>query len=156
MLKLHHISIAVNDVEKALEAYKDMLGLNETGEGIKEFPEFGVRAAFLSSEDGTGFRMELAEPMPGTGVRYGVATRDFLQERGEGLFRFALFTDEFDARVKALQEKGYPMIIENYHSLFPGHTVRIAFFPLKDSRGVWMNLVDARTVPKSSEGLAPQ
>jgi methylmalonyl-CoA epimerase len=155
MLKLHHISIAVNDVEKALEAYKDMLGLNVMGEGIKEFPEFGVRAVFLSSEDKSSLRLELAEPMPGTQIRYGESTRDFLKARGEGLFRFAMFTDEFDARVATLKEKGYPMILENYRSLFPGHTVRIAFFPPKDARGVWMNLVDAKTVPMSSGGLAP-
>ena len=154
MLKLHHISVAVNNVEEAVKAYGDMLGLRVRGEGIKEFPEFGVRAGFLASED-SGLRLELAEPMAGTKVRYGVATRDFLKERGEGMFRFALFTDEFDDRVKDLKAKGYPMIVESYKSLFPGHTVRIAFYPLKDTRGVWMNLVDARTVPRSSEGLAP-
>jgi methylmalonyl-CoA/ethylmalonyl-CoA epimerase len=155
MLKLHHLSLAVKDVEKALGAFQDMLGLTVTGKGIKEFPEFGVRAAFLATEDKSSLRLELAEPLPGTKIRYGVATRDFLQERGEGLFRFAMFTDEFDARVQALKEKGYPMIVESYKSLFPGYTVRIAFSPLKDSRGVWMNLVDAKTVPKSSDGLAP-
>ena len=155
MLKLHHLSLAVNDVEKALKTFQDMLGLDVMGQGIKEFPEFGVRAAFLSTRDKSSLRLELAEPMPGTKIRYGVATRDFLKKRGEGLFRFAMFTDEFDARVEALKQKGYPMIVESYTSLFPGYTVRIAFYPLKDSRGVWMNLVDANTVPKSSDGLAP-
>lgn len=154
MLRLHHISIAVNNVEEALEAYKDMLGLNVLGEGIREFTEFGVKAVFLASEDLSGLRLELAEPMPGTEIRYGVSTRDFLRERGEGIFRFAMFTDEFDERVKTLEAKGYPMIVESYQSLFPGYTVRIAFFPPKDARGVWMNLVDARTVPKSSGGQA--
>ena len=154
MLKLHHISIAVNNVEESMEAYQDMLGLSVRGEGAREFPEFGVKACFLSSED-SGLIMELAEPMPGTKVRYGVSTRDFLKERGEGIFRFAMFVDDFDARVKALKEKGYHMIVESSKSLFPGRTVRLAFFPLKDTRGVWMNLVDARTVPESSQGLAP-
>jgi methylmalonyl-CoA epimerase len=154
MLKLRHISLAVNNVEKAMKAYQDMLGLSVRGEGVRDFPEFGVRAVFLSSED-SGLIMELAEPMPGTKVRYGVTTRDFLKKQGEGMFRFALFVDDFDDRVKALKEKGYEMIVESYQSLFPGHTVRVAFFPLKDTRGVWMNLIDARTVPRSSQGLAP-
>jgi methylmalonyl-CoA epimerase len=155
MLKLRHISIAVNNVEEALEAYKDMLGLTVLGEGIKEFPEFGVKAVFLASEDLSSLRIELAEPMAGTEIRYGVSTRDFLRERGEGIFRFAMFTDDFDARVKALEEKGYPMIVESYKSLFPGYTVRIAFFPLKDARGVWMDLVDEKTVPRHQGGQAP-
>ena len=155
MLKLHHISIAVNNVDEALETYRDMLGLTVAAEGVREVPEFGVKAAVLTSEDLFSLRIELAEPIAGTESRYGLATRDFLRERGEGIFRFAMFTDDFDARVKALEEKGYPMIVEEYSTLFPGYKVRIAFFRPEYTRGVWMNLVDEKTVPRYRGGQAP-
>ena len=56
MLKLHHLSLAVNDVEKALKTFQDMLGLDVAGQGIKEFPArlvIGQSAEMLNDADRT-------------------------------------------------------------------------------------------------------
>ena len=72
----------------------------------------------------------------------------FLKERGEGLFHLSIFTESFDAEVKALKDKGFTVEEEETKTLFPGHTLRLAWLPPKETRGVWIELVDSTGVPE--------
>jgi hypothetical protein len=60
----------------------------------------------------------------------------------------SIFTESFDAEVRALNEKGFTVEEEETKSLFAGCTLRSAWIPSKDTRGVWIALVDSTSVPK--------
>lgn len=93
---LHHVGIAVRDVEKAYALYRDLLGLPLLRDGPASLP--GVREGLLGA--GASF-IELLTPTE----KGSIIDRD-LEESGEGLHHIALRTDGVDAEAAALQERG--------------------------------------------------
>jgi methylmalonyl-CoA epimerase len=57
-ISIHHIAIAVHDLEAALAFYRDALGLEVTER--REVPEEGVEIAFLPAGEG---EIELLQPL---------------------------------------------------------------------------------------------
>ncbi|MFC2045338.1 VOC family protein [Chloroflexota bacterium] len=136
--KLHHIGVVVNDVDEALKQYIDILGAKPWDKGIVEMPK--LRLAHVNIDGGA--TIELMEPTDNQS-RQG----KFLKERGEGLFHFNVFTDDFDTDVKRVREKGFNIEVEETKDLFPGYTLRMAWVPPKDARGVWIEFADSTSVP---------
>src|SRR5919201_1317582 len=91
---VHHVGIAVRDLDAAYALFCDALSLPLVKEG--EVPARGVRAAMLSAG---GSFLELVQPVD---VQSPFA--NFLEERGEGLHHLALWSDDVEAQVKALRE----------------------------------------------------
>ena len=138
--KLHHIGIVVRNLDEALKQYIDILGAKPWEKGIVELPKQGLRLAHINIDGGT--TIELMQPT-NTENRMG----RFLKEHGEGFFHFNVFTDDFDTDVKTLKEKGFAVEVEETKDLFPGYTLRMAWLPPKDTRGIWMEFADSMSVP---------
>jgi catechol 2,3-dioxygenase-like lactoylglutathione lyase family enzyme len=136
--KLDHVTMVVKDVDKAVKDYGKLLHLTSE-RGISDLPE--IRLAMLPVKDGA--RIELIEPKANCQNRIG----KFFKERGEGVFGLSVFMDDFDAEVKALKEKGVKVEEEIQASVHPGYPLRLAWIPPQEAHGVWIELVDVKSLP---------
>ena len=127
---IHHIAIAVRDLDAALGFYRDTLGL-EMAER-REVPEEGVEIAFLPAGEG---EIELLRPLDEAS---GVAR--FLEKRGEGLHHVCLAVDDIDAAVERLQAGGVRLLGDGPR--VNAHGVRYVFVHPKSARGVLLELYE--------------
>ena len=101
---IHHIAIAVRDLDTALAFYQDGLGLKMTER--REVPEEGVEIAFLPTGQAHDCgEIELLQPL---GAESSVAR--FLEKRGEGLHHICLGVADIKAAVERLQAAGARML----------------------------------------------
>ncbi|MCS7276199.1 MAG: methylmalonyl-CoA epimerase [Dehalococcoidia bacterium] len=98
--KVHHVGIAVRDLEAALRFYRDLLGLHVHQQAVVE--EQGVKAALLTVGES---EIELLEP---TGPDTPVGR--FLARRGEGLHHLCFQTDDVARELEALKAKGVELV----------------------------------------------
>lgn len=125
---LHHIGIAVTDLEKGIETYTRLFGVEV--DGREKLPERNLEVAFLRIGDVT---VELISP---TSEESTVG--DFLKKRGEGLHHLAFKIDDVESAVEELKNKSFrlaQMPAEGAH----GRTVM--FVHPKDCHGVLIELV---------------
>lgn len=128
--KVAHIGIAVESIEKALEFWRDGLGLEVTGEEVVESQK--VRIAFLPVGE---TRVELLE---GTSEESPITK--FVAKRGEGINHLCFEVPDIQKALDALKEKGFRLINENP---VPGaHGTKVAFLHPKSASGVLMELVE--------------
>ena len=90
-LSLHHVSIDVRDLDRALAFYRDILGLVRLPR-----PDFPVRGAWLACGD----RMVHLVVHEGQTLRQSLAV-----DNNDG--HFAMNTDDFEGVVTLLGEHGY-------------------------------------------------
>lgn len=138
--RLDHVGIVVNNIEEALSLYGDMLGITPWNGGILENPETGQRVVLTRPLGGTF--VEFIQPPTRAESRYS----NFIKEGREGLFHICFFSDDFDAEVSALKEKGFP-VEEEVATVFAGHQFRIAWLPPQSTRGVWIEIADKAAIP---------
>jgi methylmalonyl-CoA/ethylmalonyl-CoA epimerase len=98
--KVHHVAIVVRSLEEGCRFYRDALGLPLHKEATVQ--DQGVKAALLTLGD---CEIELLEPVDPQG---GVAR--FLERRGGGLHHISLETDDIEAEVAGLKERGVELI----------------------------------------------
>lgn len=92
--KIDHIGIIVKDLDKAIDVYSKILGLNVK---LIEFSEdFNVRIAFLPVGE---VLVELLEPV-GPGI-----LQDFLNERGEGFHHICYRVADIHKAIKKVGNK---------------------------------------------------
>ncbi len=128
--RLDHIAIAVPDLEAAIARFVEDLGI-ELG-GREDVPTESTSTVFLPIE---GTQIELIHPINGEGP---VAT--YLEKRGGGLHHLCFETDDIDADMTRLKEKGYRFLSE---SPKPGaHGTRVAFIHPKSAGGVLIELAE--------------
>jgi methylmalonyl-CoA/ethylmalonyl-CoA epimerase len=96
---VHHVGIAVRDMEAALGFYAEALGLPVVKQG--EVPARGVRVALLAIG---GSYLELVQPTTADSP-----FAEHMSQRGEGLHHVALWTGDVDALVASLRAKGVPL-----------------------------------------------
>lgn len=99
-IKINHIAIVVEDIEKALGVYRDAVGL--TLDHIAEEPAEQVRVAFLPTANG---EIELIQPITADS---GVAR--YLAKRGEGLHHVCLEVESIEAALQQLQVRGLEIL----------------------------------------------
>lgn len=100
--RLHHVAVLVHDADRALQFYRDTLGLLVTEDAVND--EQGVRGVLLDTGDG---EIELIQPTrPDTGVSR------FLQAIGEWLHHLCLETDDTAAELQQAKARGMQMIDE--------------------------------------------
>ena len=90
-MKIDHIGIAVRSLDKALEFYRDALGVAPVHRAVVKHEK--VEAAVLPAGDG---RLELLEPTS----RDSVIAR-FIARRGEGLHHVAVQVEDVEAAARA-------------------------------------------------------
>ena len=126
-MKIDHIAIAVNDVEKAAKQYQDALGVEKI---VYETVESeGVRLAIIKLENG---RIELMQP-----TRDDSPIKKFLEKKGEGLHHMALATDDIESEYARMEGCG----IQFLGKIRPGSEgTKITFIHPKSLSGVLAEL----------------
>lgn len=97
---LHHIAIAVKNLEEALSVWESVFGLKPSR--IEEVPDQGVKAALIPVGQ---CEIELLEPIDPNG---GVAK--FIERKGEGIHHICIEVDDTDEELKSLADKGVELI----------------------------------------------
>jgi methylmalonyl-CoA/ethylmalonyl-CoA epimerase len=127
---IHHIAIAVRDLDAALAFYRDTLGLEVTERG--EVPEEGVEIAFLPAGEG---EIELLQPLD---EESGVAR--FLEKRGEGLHHICLTVKDVEATMERLRAAGARLLSKEPRVNV--HGTRYVFVHPRSAHGVLLELYE--------------
>ena len=126
-MHIHHIAIAVEDLDGALAFYRDALGV-AVGER-REVPAEGVEIAFLPIGDA---ELELMRPLdPENSIGR------FLEKRGEGIHHVCMLVEDIEAAVARMEAEGARMATEVRSH--PDGT-RYAFVHPKSTHGVLLEL----------------
>ena len=98
--RIHHVAVAVQDLDAGLGFWRDALGLPLLHSA--DLPDQGVRAALLACGPG---ELEVLAPMtPDTGVAR------FLQSRGEGVHHVCFESDDVEREIRRFIGTGVDMI----------------------------------------------
>lgn len=128
--RLDHIAIAVPDLQQAIERFCADMGLEL--KGTEDVLDQKTTTAFLPID---GTQIELIHPIDGEGP-----VQRFLDKRGGGLHHLCFETDDIDADMKRLIDKGYRFLSEGPQ---PGaHGTRVAFIHPKSTGGVLIELAE--------------
>jgi methylmalonyl-CoA/ethylmalonyl-CoA epimerase len=128
-MKIDHVGVAVESIEKALPFYKKALGLSPVHR--EEVAAQKVRVAFLQAGETS---IELLEP---TGDEGAIAK--FLKTRGPGLHHVAFHVDAIDAHMETLRAAGLPPLDAAARPGARGH--KVCFLHPKYADGVLVELV---------------
>jgi methylmalonyl-CoA/ethylmalonyl-CoA epimerase len=130
---IDHIGVAVADLSKAFEFFRDTLGLEV--EAAEEVPSQRVRAHFvrLTDDGGPGATFEFLEP---TSDDSPVAK--FVAKRGAGMHHVALRVEDITAALAELKAKGVRLIDEVPRR--GAHGALIAFLHPASTHGVLVEL----------------
>lgn len=101
--KIDHIGIAVNDLDKSLSKWQEILGLRLQGKA--EIKERGVKLAELEINGGP--ILELISPLG-----EGSPIWKFLEEKGEGIHHFCFEVDDVAEAMKKLSDAGVQFVNE--------------------------------------------
>jgi methylmalonyl-CoA/ethylmalonyl-CoA epimerase len=128
IVALDHIAIAVPDIKKAIDRFLKDFGL--TFEGTEDVQQAGTTTAFFPM-DGTS--IELIHPLNGQGplVKY-------LEKYGPGIHHLCFRTDDIDADVAKLKERGYKFTSEA--PTLGAHNARVIFIHPASCDGVLIEL----------------
>lgn len=130
--RLHHIGIAVKDLDESIALYERLLGLKPVH--VEEAPYQKVKeAVFRVSED---VEIDLLEP---TSPESAIA--QFLEKRGPGIHHICFEVDDVDKELKAMEGKGVQLIDRQGR---PGVAGKIGFLHPKSMQGVLVELVQCK------------
>lgn len=135
-MKLHHVGIAVHDIEHALAPFQ-MLGLRESERGFAE--TFNVAISMIRVGEA---RLEFLQPLDDGPIK------KFLDKHGEGLHHIAFAVSDIEKTLADLKRQGATLIDEKPHFGFGNH--RVAFVHPHSFNGVLVELIEERT-PKHKE-----
>jgi methylmalonyl-CoA/ethylmalonyl-CoA epimerase len=127
---VHHIGIAVNDLDEAVKLYRDILGLEF--ENAHDMKERKMRIASFST--GIGAHIELIQPTDSE-----TSLAKFIEKRGEGIHHIAFEVDDIESALDMAKEKGLLLIDEKPR--IGAHGTKIAFVHPKSVRGVLIEFV---------------
>ena len=126
--RVDHIAVAVKDLDKALEFYKNQLGVDLIE--IETVSDQGVKVAKL---DVGNTHIELLEPL-GEDTPVG----RFISKRGEGLHHICMGVTDIDEGIENLKQCGVRLIDETPKVGAGG--AKIAFVHPKSTGGVLLEL----------------
>jgi methylmalonyl-CoA/ethylmalonyl-CoA epimerase len=127
--KINHVAILVENIDEALDFWRDQLGLVVSH--VEEVASQASKVAFMPVGEG---EIELVQP---TEADTGLAK--YLEKRGEGMHHLCIETDDLEGMLLDLQEKGVRLINEEPIDL-PGR--RMAFIHPKSANGVLVELYE--------------
>jgi methylmalonyl-CoA/ethylmalonyl-CoA epimerase len=137
--RIHHVGIAVRDLDKSLEFYRDVLGLHV--HALDTVEDQGVRAALLTIGNS---EIELLEP---TSPEANMAK--FIDRKGEGLHHICFNTPDVDGDLETLKQKGVELVDQKSRAGLAG---MICFLHPKASRGVLVELATTMDNYKAPRG----
>jgi methylmalonyl-CoA/ethylmalonyl-CoA epimerase len=128
--RIDHIGVAVEDLDAAIDLYRDRFGMAEQHREVVE--EQGVEAVLLEIGEG---HVELLRPLgPETAVG------KFLARSGPGLHHVAYQTSDIDSALEQAKAAGLQLIDEQPRIGIRGS--RVAFLHPKATGGVLTELVE--------------
>lgn len=126
-MKIDHIAIAVNDLEKSAKIYKEALGIDEIEYETVESE--GVKVAIIHLENG---RIELMQP-----TNENSPIKKFLDKKGQGLHHMALETNKIEEEVSRMEGCG----VQFLGKIRPGSAgTKVTFIHPKSLEGVLAEL----------------
>jgi methylmalonyl-CoA/ethylmalonyl-CoA epimerase len=130
VLRIDHIAVLVDDLEKTLAFWRDALGMEMSH--IEEVPAEKSRVAFLPLG---GSEVELVKP---TSDDSGLAR--YLEKRGPGMHHICLEVDDIQGMLNRLKEAGIQLINETPVTGSGGK--KYAFVHPKSANGVMVELYE--------------
>lgn len=128
IIKIDHVAIVVDDLEKSLSFWQDALGLEL--QEVQHVPAEESQVAFLPLN---GSEVELVMP---TSDDSGIAK--YLAKRGPGLHHICLVVDDIKAILSKLRQKGVRLINEEPRIAADGR--QYAFIHPESASGVLVEL----------------
>ena len=125
---LDHIAIAVPDLEKSIKRFMEDFGL--TFNGQQDVPAAKTSTAFVPLSE---TRIELVHPLNGEGPIQG-----YLDKKGGGLHHLCFRSDDIEADIARLIEKGYQFLSEA--PTIGAHNCKVIFIHPKSCDGVLIEL----------------
>jgi len=132
--KLNHVSIAVNDLERTVMFYRDVLGLAVTSRLRLEDRQLDI--VFIRAGD---TEIELISPLTSDNT-----VARFLERRGPGLHHICFEVDDVEAEMRELQARGAQFIDDVPH---PGAVGMVSFIHPQSTNGV---LVEINQPPREA------
>ncbi len=129
-MRIHHVGIAVDDLESAIELYGVAFGAQLAHRATNE--KDGLSAAFLRAGDA---EVELLQPL-----REDTPVGKFLAKRGPGLHHIAVAVPDIEKAIADARARGLEMIDEEPRIGL--HGTRIAFVHPKSVGGVLTEFVE--------------
>jgi len=128
--KIHHIGIAVKNLESSMRFYENEFNLKILY--IEELKENKVKVASFKVGD---VNIELLEPLT-----FDSPIKSFLEKKGEGIHHIAYLVKDINKTLNELKEKGITLIDEKPR--MGSHGTKIAFLHPKSTFGVLIELVE--------------
>jgi len=130
-MRLHHVGVAVDDMDVAIELYQNAFGAELVFRAVSESE--GLEAAFLRAGSG---EIELMHA-----TREDSPIGKFVAKRGPGLHHVAYAVGDIDGALAQARNAGLQLIDETPRKGM--HGTRIAFIHPKSAGGVLTELVEA-------------
>jgi methylmalonyl-CoA epimerase len=128
--RIDHIGVAVDDLDGAVELYRERFGMHEQHRETIE--AFDVEAVLLEVGEG---HVELLKPLSEDS---GIGK--FLERNGPGLHHVAYQTSDIDSALEQVRAAGLDLIDEQPRTGIRGS--RVAFLHPKSTGGVLTELVE--------------
>lgn len=128
--RIDHIGVAVDDLDAAIELYRERFGMREQHRETIE--AFDVEAVLLEVGDG---HVELLRPLSGES---GIGR--FLARNGPGIHHVAYQTSDIDSTLEQVKAAGLELIDQEPRTGIRGS--RVAFLHPKATGGVLTELVE--------------
>lgn len=125
---LDHIAIAVPDLDKAIKRFMEDFGLEFNG--TEDVVDAKTSTAFFPLPPTS---IELVHPLNGAGP-----VAKFLEKKGGGLHHLCFRSDDIEADVARLREKGYQFLSEAPSD--GAHNSKVIFIHPKSCDGVLIEL----------------
>ena len=130
VLKIDHIGVAVENLEKALQLYSGLLGLKSGG--TEEVAEQKVKVAFIPVGESEIELLESTSPD-------GPIAR-FIASRGPGIQHIAFCVEDIENSLEELKAQGVRLIDEKPR--YGAGGARIAFLHPKETQGILVELCE--------------
>ncbi len=128
IVALDHIAIAVPDLEKSIKRFLEDFNLEY--QGSEDVASAKTSTAFFPVPETS---IELVHPLNGEGPVAG-----YLEKKGPGLHHICFRSDDIDADVARLREKGYIFLSDEPSD--GAHNSRVIFIHPKSCDGVLIEL----------------
>jgi methylmalonyl-CoA/ethylmalonyl-CoA epimerase len=127
---LDHVAIAVEQLDEAIRRFAEDLGLDF--KGTEDVHGAQTTTAFFPI---SGTQIELIHPLDGGGP-----VASYLEKRGPGLHHLCFRTDDIEADMARLRDRGYRLLSDQPQ---PGaHGTKVVFIHPKSTGGVLIELAE--------------
>lgn len=130
VLRLNHVAIATNGVEKASYIYSKILGMKTSAS--QSLPEHGVNTIFV---DANNTKLELLDPI---GESKSPIWSFLTKNKSGGMHHICLEVDDVEAAMKDLRSNGIRLLSEK--ARIGAHGKPVVFLHPKDCNGVLIEL----------------